>query len=329
MRPEDPPIDADVALPNRRGENDGRREDTRVRYDTRGDRYILRMHDRMRLPGRGTRRTLVIFCAIALTLTVVARSAAHDTWLISATNFGRVGAPFRLDLTSGETFPVDDFAIAANRVARAQVREGGGVRPLPRPATTPLTLEYLWTPRAPGVSTIGIELQPKVLVLDPKLIEEYLTEIDASDDIRAAWKALGGKQKWTESYTKNAMTFVRVAPGKSDSNWTADKHWTRPMGLALELLPERDPTALRAGDTLLVRVLRHGAPLSGFSVGALREGRGKATFVHTDAAGRAAVVVDAGGRWLLNGTYLRRAASNATVWESDFVTATIHVAPRP
>jgi uncharacterized GH25 family protein len=124
------------------------------------------------------------------------------------------------------------------------------------------------------------------------------------------------------------MTFVRVAPSNKDSAWTADKSWTKPLGLGLELVPERDPTALRAGDTLIVRVLRKGVPLAGFSVGAIREGRSKATFFTTDAAGRAGVIVDADGRWLLNGTSLRHTKSGSTVWESDFVTATVHVEPR-
>jgi hypothetical protein len=239
-----------------------------------------------------------------------------------------VGTPFRLGLTSGEIFPNDDFAIVENRVGRAVVREAGVTRLLPRPSASALRLEYMWTPRSAGVASVGIELLPKTLVLEPNLIEEYLGEIDASDAIRATWKSLGDKQKWTESYTKHAMTFVRVAPHKSDSAWIADKSWTRPLGLALELVPERDPTALRAGDTLVVRVLRHGVPLPGFSVGAIREGRTKAIFFHTDAAGRARVIVDADGRWLLNGTSLRRSTTGATVWESDFVTATVHVAPR-
>jgi uncharacterized GH25 family protein len=124
------------------------------------------------------------------------------------------------------------------------------------------------------------------------------------------------------------MTFVRVTPAKQDSAFTADKSWTKPLGLGLEILPERDPTVLRAGDTLVVRVLRKGVPLAGFSVGAIREGRSKAIFFKTDSAGRAGVIVDADGRWLLNGTNLRRSTAGSTVWESDFVTATVHVGPR-
>ena len=277
----------------------------------------------------GLRRVAIVLAVIGLTLGSVVTAFAHDTWLISATNFGRVGTPFRLGLTSGETFPNDDFSIVSNRVARAIVREAGVTRSLPRPTPAALRLEYLWTPRSAGVASVGIELQPKTLVLEPRLIDEYLSEIDASDAIRATWKSLGEKQKWTESYTKHAMTFVRIAPARSDSAWIADKSWTRPLGLALEIVPERDPTALRAGDTLVVRVLRRGVPVPGFSVGAIREGRSKAIFFHTDAAGRARVIVDADGRWLLNGTSLRRSTTGATVWESDFVTATVHVAPRP
>jgi uncharacterized GH25 family protein len=288
-----------------------------------------RMRDQSDRPIRaGLRRAAIVLAAAGLTLGSVVTAFAHDTWLISATNFGRVGTPFRLGLTSGEAFPNDDFSIVSNRVTRAIVREAGVTRALPRPTAAALRLEYLWTPRSAGVASVGIELQPKTLVLEPRLIDDYLGEIDASDAIRATWKSLGDKQKWTESYTKHAMTFVRIAPAKLDSAWIADKSWTRPLGLALEIVPERDPTALRAGDTLVVRVLRHGAPVSGFSVGAIREGRTKAIFFHTDAAGRARVILDADGRWLLNGTSLRRSAAGETVWESDFITATLHVAPR-
>src|SRR5947199_2589021 len=131
--------------------------------------------------NRGSRPTVVAIVVVALTLFTAIAASAHDTWLISATNFGRVGTPFRLGLTSGENFPNDDFAIVENRVVRAVVREAGVTRLLPHPTPAALRLEYMWTPRSAGVASIGIELQPKTLTLEPRLIDEYLGEIDASD----------------------------------------------------------------------------------------------------------------------------------------------------
>ena len=91
-----------------------------------------------RSPSAGLRRAAIVLGVIALTLGSVVSAWAHDTWLISATNFGRVGTPFRLGLTSGEKFPNDDFSIVSNRVARAIVREAGVTRSLPRPTAAAL-----------------------------------------------------------------------------------------------------------------------------------------------------------------------------------------------
>lgn len=267
--------------------------------------------------------------ALAMTLIVAATASAHDTWLVSWTNFTRVDNPTRLELTSGERFPQAEFAIEPERVARAIVRENGATLALPRPEVVGKALVYSWKPTVDGTATVGVELRPKTLVLQRKLIGEYLDEIDATAEIRSQWKALGARRRWTESYTKHAMTFFQVAPALREpgAHARADSSWAQPMGLGLELVPERDPTQLAHGDTLMVRVLLHGAPLPGFSVGLLRENREKIVFSKTDASGRAAVVFDAAGRWLLNGTYLRRSKQGTTVWESDFVTATFHIFP--
>ena len=275
------------------------------------------------------RRFLIVPGALALTLLVATVAAAHDTWLVSWANFTHVNNPTRLDLTSGERFPDEEYAIEPERIVRAVVRENSTTADLPRPTVEGKALVYRWTPTVDGIATLGVELRPKTLVLQPKLIDEYLGEIDAGPEVRAQWKALGGKRRWTESYTKHAMTFFQVAPESKDPGAHArvDSSWTRPIGLGLELVPERDPTQLVHGDTLTVRVLLHGAPLAGFSVGAIRESGTRTTFSKTDAAGRATIVFTAAGRWLLNGTNLRRSKGGATVWESDFVTATLHIFP--
>jgi hypothetical protein len=160
---------------------------------------------------------------------------------------------------------------------------------------------------------------PKILELTPPKVIEYLDEIGASPEIRAAWKGGGAKRRWRESYTKHAKTFVRVGEPAED------RSWAEPAGLGLELVPEKDPTALRAGDELPVRLLRQGAPLPAFPIGLVREGDPHGTLQKTDAEGRTVFRLTQAGRWLLRATDLRRATKPGLEWESDFTTLTFEV----
>jgi Domain of unknown function (DUF4198) len=68
--------------------------------------------------------------------------------------------------------------------------------------------------------------------------------------IRAQWDSIPKPKQWRESYIKHATSFVRVGAPRGDSSWAS------PLGLGLEIDPERDPTVLVEGDALPVRVLR-------------------------------------------------------------------------
>jgi hypothetical protein len=266
----------------------------------------------------------VLLCAVATA------AQAHDTWLLPANLRVPVGREVRMGLTSGMAFPADDFAILPARVKRADVRLGGATRSLPAPRSGALALVYRWVPRTPGVATVAVSLAPRALTLRGALIEEYLAEIDASPAIRAEWT---GSAPWREVYTKHAKTFVRVdaatPPADAPDSSGRDTSWAQPCGLDLELIPALDPTRLRAGDSLPVRVLYRGRPLADFAVGAEAEsGRAPVAFARTDGAGVARVALPVAGRWLLKGTQLRRVHERDVDWRSDFTTLTIAVAPR-
>jgi uncharacterized GH25 family protein len=98
--------------------------------------------------------------------------------------------------------------------------------------------------------------------------------------------------------------------------------------MALEIVPDKDPTVLRPGGELPLRVLADGQPLANFPLGLVREGDKKGLLRATDAAGRVAFRLDRTGRWLLRGTQVRRSSKPDTDWESDFATLTLEVRPR-
>lgn len=265
-------------------------------------------------------RLLLLAALLALTAGV---ALAHDTWLLPSSLRVPVGRTVTVGLTSGMAFPADDFAIAPARVRRAVVRLAGASAPMPAPRSGARALRYVWTPRRAGIATLGVELAPRTLALTPALVAEYLDEIGASAELRATWDSMPAPRRWRERYIKHAKSFVRVAaPPASDSSWG------EPIALGLELVPQSDPTNLTAGDTLVVRVLLHGDPVSSFVVGALREHEhGTPAFSRTDSSGLARVPLPAAGRWLLTGTRLRRSSVPQLEWESDFTTLTLAVAP--
>ena len=253
-----------------------------------------------------------LLCA---TLSTVA--FAHDTWLVAERSTIAPGSSVTLDLTSGMAFPALDYAIKPDRVARAFVRLAGKTSPVKNRKSAAHSLRFSAPLSEPGVATVWVELAPKSLDLKPAQVKEYLDEIGASPEIRRAYEAAPKPRRWREVYAKHAKTFVRVGDPK------ADRSWAEPAGMDLEIVPEKDPSTLRAGDDLPVRVIRQGKPAASFPVGLVREGDAHGTLKTTDAAGRVTFRLDRAGRWMLRGTDLRRSTKPGTDWESDFTTLTL------
>ena len=166
-----------------------------------------------------------------------------------------------------------------------------------------------------GIATFWVKLPPKSIELKPAEVQEYLDEIDAPAVVRKQWAEMEPK-RWRELYTKHPKTFVRVGDPK------ADRSWAEPVGMALEIVPEKDPTTLHEGDEIVVRVLKNGAPYADFSLNAVAAGETKGEQRKTDSTGRVVFRLNKPGQWLLRGTDLRKSAKPETDWESDFATLT-------
>lgn len=100
-----------------------------------------------------------------------------------------------------------------------------------------------------------------------------------------------------EIYSRRAKALVQVGPLAGPQ-----PHVTRPIGLTLEIVPERNPYALRPGERLPVRVIFEGRPLAGALVKLTNldaDQKPLATAI-TDRSGRTAFAVPRAGSWLLN-----------------------------
>lgn len=265
---------------------------------------------------KGRKPILLVF--VLLVGMIATTVLGHDTWLLPRRMTVAPGSLVRLDLTSGMAFPTLDHAIAAERVIAARYRLGGKTLELEKRRAAAKSLQFSVNLKETGVATLWVVLKPRALDLKPGVVPEYLDEIGASEEIRQGWKNSTTK-RWREVYQKHAKTFVLV--GKPEG----DRSWAEPVGMALEIVPEKDPTALRVGDEFPVRVLKQGAPLAGFPVGLVCEGDKHGTLQKTNTEGRVTFKLSKAGRWLLRGTELRKATQPESDWESDFTTLTFAV----
>jgi len=242
---------------------------------------------------------------------------AHDTWLLPDRFEVAPKQSVTLDLTSGMAFPALEVGPKRERVEAALCRLAGHTFDISDISAGPKSLVFKKELSEPGIATFWVKLPPKSIELKPEQVEEYLAEIDAPTDVRRQWAEAKEPKRWRELYTKHTKTFVRVGDAK------ADRSWAEPIGTALEIVPEKDPTALHEGDELPVRVLKNGTPFADFALNAVAAGETKGETRKTDANGRVAFRLSKGGQWLLRGTDVRKSTRTDADWESDFATLTL------
>ena len=255
--------------------------------------------------------------AVSLPIAVL----AHDTWLIPDQFNLAPKSTVTLDMTSGMEFPKLDVGPKPERVESAQCRLAGRTFDIANKVVAPNSLQFKTELADVGVATFWVKLPARSIELTPDQVKEYLDEVDAPEALRKEWAAMK-EQRWRESYTKHPKTFARVGEPSSD------RSWAEPVGMLLEIVPEKDPTILKPGDDFSVRVLKEGKPFADFALNAVTAGETKGDSRKTDSNGRITFHVGKEGRWLLRGTDIRKSNKAESDWESDFTTLTFEVKKR-
>lgn len=249
---------------------------------------------------------------VATAMSIASAAFAHDTWMLASPPAADGAVAFFV--TSGMDFPRNESGPKANRVARGGWRLGGNEGKLSAGTEGDSVLTIVTTIAGEGTAVAHVTFLPRDIDLEEDDVTHYLDEIGASDELRRAWESAGPDRTFHEVYTKHAKAFVRVGDADADPSCLA------PVGLAIEFVPVVDPTALRAGDTLEIKVLKNGKPFPGFAVGAVCGADGAATMQRTSADGVVSFPIHQEGPWLVRGTELRR--NDDGTWESDFTTMT-------
>jgi uncharacterized GH25 family protein len=235
---------------------------------------------------------------------------AHDMW-IEPTTFApqvgqivglklRVGQELIGDLLPRDPSLVKDFVVLDSAGARKPVVGRDGASPA----------GYLRV-AAPGMHVVGYASNPSSVEQEAEQFNKYLKEEGLSvPPIRAG--------------TRSREMFLRCAKSLVLSGPPSAAQGDRSLGFALELVAERNPYLLGAGDELPIRLTYEGKPLAGALVVAMnRRSPADKVSARTGADGRVKFRLAPGGMWMVKAVHMVPAPKGAGAeWMSYWASVT-------
>jgi uncharacterized GH25 family protein len=262
---------------------------------------------------------------ILLGLLVAGPVLAHDFWIEPSTFRPAPGGRVAVRLRVGQGFQGDPVPREPQRIERfaaIAAITGKGETGVPGvPGSDPAG----WlSPSSPGLLWIVYDSGHDSVQLDAAKFDRYLGEegLERIRKLRGSSKTDAVK----EIYSRCAKSLLAVGGGDGQG-------FDRLLGLELELVPEKNPYALKAGESLPVRLLYHGKPLDGALLVAIPKSANTApdakVSARSDRNGRAALRLDRPGPWLIKAVHMVPAPSGSGAdWESLWASLTFELPSR-
>ncbi|MCU0245037.1 MAG: DUF4198 domain-containing protein [Bryobacter sp.] len=244
-----------------------------------------------------------------LLISLAAPLLGHDMYLLPQRFRTEPGVKLLVAIHNGDSFPQSEGPVEPQRLSSKTL---GEFLPLAK-ATHAFAMI-----REPGVHVFAVSTALRRNEdLAAKAFDTYLKEEGLDHVIAARAKAKQSGEPGREIYSKHAKTLVVAG--------AANEGWKTVLGLPIEFVPETDPSQLRPGSQLPVRVLWRGKPAAGLQVEKAWEG-GHAIVGRTDAQGRITVPLEQKGRWRLHAVAIERCAEPRKAdWESYWASFTFAI----
>ena len=258
---------------------------------------------------------------LSFALAISAAVAAHEFWLSAATWRVPPGQRATILVNVGDRFPSATSFTAPERVESVRLVGPSGETPIPGPfrREKDSLAADVQVPGQPGTYIGVVVIKPRVLEIKASDFESYLAH-EGLDAVSAERKSAGESGKpGRERYARYGKMLLQVGQA------AANEYVTRPVGLAIEIVPLTDPTTLKPGDRCRFRLLFGGKPVAGAQVGAIYASASTKPdewplTARTDAQGEVVFLLNDPGPWLVRAVRMIRrtekSAAEPVDWES-------------
>ena len=265
-------------------------------------------------PSMFHRLTLVV-AAVALS---GASLIAHDMWIEPVTFSPERGQIVSVRLRVGQDLLGDPLPRDPALVNQFVVEDTAGRRPvIGRDGADPAGFFLV---NSPGLAVIGYRSNPSAIEMAAEKFNQYVKDegLDAVAALRARRNETGASAH--EIFSRCAKSLVL-------SGSPSDAQGDRRLGFTLELVAERNPYALRAGQDLPVRLTYENRPLAGALVVAMnRLNPSEKLTARSDNDGRVRFKLRPGGMWLIKAVHMVPApAGTKAEWASFWASLTFEL----
>lgn len=257
---------------------------------------------------------------VALLTSALGIIVGHNFWLIAGKSHAAAEERLRIEAHVGHYFPIGESAISPERIADFRLISSSGEQPILEYDIEGRALISELTAPGAGAQMAALTLRPRPITLEPEQFARYINEERATESVAPDFQPGVTKTAQREIYSKYAKAILTNG---------ADDVACRVVGQKMEIALERNPSTLRAGDSLPVRVLFDGAPIAGVLVSSscdrLMDG-GYASHTCADNEGRAEVELPVNGYWFIRSHYIRRHPDpEIAEWESFWPSVTFRI----
>jgi uncharacterized GH25 family protein len=246
---------------------------------------------------------------IAAVVACAGAASAHDFWIEPSSFEPAPRAMVSFRLAVGRQWQGEVFPRSAQRIVRFTVSGPDGERSVPGAEGSDPAGALV--AGGPGIYVVAYQSNNSELALAPERFAESL-RLEGLEWVLDERRRRGEEgQESREAFARCAKSLLRVPGGDGRR-----EGYDHAFGLPLELVPERDPSALAPGESLPLRLLYRGRPLAGvLIVASPRTHPGNEVRARSDRQGRVTLRLPTAGAWLVKAVHMVRLEGTEALWQ--------------
>lgn len=249
---------------------------------------------------------IIVLCTSALII------LGHNLWLVAKDERGEI----KIEVVTSDKFPESDSAVKPTRIADFRVfAENGSIK-----ITDYKTEENSLVARLKKeekANLVALELFSHPIVLEAEKFAGYIKSEAAETSVAPQFVEGETTKAQRESYAKFAKVLID------------DNSFDKIVGQKFEIVLQSNPSELKTGEKLKVKVLFDGKPIENLrvSVGAENLNGGKyLAHSQTDENGLTELEIFGAGRWFARTHFIRPHFDSANFdWESFWASVTFYI----